>query len=457
MSARSSLSSLLAITWCIAATGQVPDTLWTKLYGDTRNDEAACLAATDDGCYVAGCGGLATLMKFDEQGDTLWSRDYGVTATSIMQTIDGGYAITVAEGDKNLIKTDNSGDSLWSRDYDMNIFAGRPAGDGGYILSGSANVEGYLHCCLLKTDSLGFVDWRQTYAIGEVATGLSIELSDDGGYITAGPAHFEAGCWDYYLLKVGASGDSVWTKTYGYEGTAQEAYAMIQCDDGGFLISGLYFWTVRTDAAGDTLWTQYYGYGEMGCAYSILQTADGGFMLGGILDPSGADDGEFCLIKIDENGYMEWHLLYGRCSQPGNASLDMGQALLQAHDGSLIMSGKSRESAADEFDIWLIKIGQETGISENNILIPDSFGLKGAYPNPFNLSTIITFDMVEPGMASLRLYDLLGREIQIIDNRYRPAGHYHMAFNASSLPSGIYFFELQAGNRKSTKKITLLK
>ena len=457
MPTKLSLYLLLITTWFAAAPAQIPDTLWTKLYGDTRHDEATCLTATADNCYVAGCGGLATLMKFDEQGDTLWCRDYGVTATSILQTLDGGYAVTVAEGDKNLIKTDGSGDSLWSRDYDMNVFAARQTSDGGYILSGSANVEGYLHCCLLKTDSLGFVDWQHTYAIGEVATGNSLELTDDGGYFTAGPAHFEANCWDYFLLKVGASGDSVWTKTYGYEVTPEEAYGMIQCDDGGFLISGLYFWTVRTDAAGDTLWTDYYGYGEIGCAYSILQAADDGFLLGGTIDPSGGDDGEFCLIKIDDDGYMEWLLLYGQLSQPGGGSLDMGQALVKAHDGSLIMAGKTRRTSADDFNVWLIKIGRETGISENLFSMPDNFGLLRAFPNPFNLSTTITFDMVEPGRANLRLYDLLGREIMTIDNRYRPAGEHHLVFDAVSLPSGIYFFELQAGDRRSWKKITLIK
>ena len=95
----------------------------------------------------------------------------------------------------------------------------------------------------------------------------------------------------------------------------------------------------------------------------------------------------------------------------------------------------------------------------NEVIIesPVSFNLKQNYPNPFNPVTKIDFDIPNDGFVSIKLFDVGGREIKSIVNEFKNAGYYTVQLDASSLPSGVYFYRLESGNFTSTKKITLLK
>jgi len=107
-------------------------------------------------------------------------------------------------------------------------------------------------------------------------------------------------------------------------------------------------------------------------------------------------------------------------------------------------------------------------VIEVEVDAPLTFELSQNYPNPFNPSTIIKYQIPEPGFATLKVYDLLGSEIAILVNEEKPAGIYEVEFNATSatggLPSGIYFYRLQvypanggAGRYAETKKMVLMK
>ena len=100
----------------------------------------------------------------------------------------------------------------------------------------------------------------------------------------------------------------------------------------------------------------------------------------------------------------------------------------------------------------------EINTSVNNINSqPTRFDLKQNYPNPFNPTTTIPFSIPSNSYVSLKIYDLLGREIATIVSEEMPAGSYSRQWNASELSSGIYFYRIQAGNFIETKKLVLLK
>ncbi|MCZ6702546.1 MAG: T9SS type A sorting domain-containing protein, partial [Ignavibacteria bacterium] len=96
-------------------------------------------------------------------------------------------------------------------------------------------------------------------------------------------------------------------------------------------------------------------------------------------------------------------------------------------------------------------------VKEGNNLIVDEFKLFQNYPNPFNPSTRIQYVISSRQIVSLKVYDVLGNEIAAVVNEEKPAGSYEVEFNATSLPSGIYFYKLQAGSFVETKKMILLK
>jgi len=89
--------------------------------------------------------------------------------------------------------------------------------------------------------------------------------------------------------------------------------------------------------------------------------------------------------------------------------------------------------------------------------IPDQFHIYQNYPNPFNPSTKIKFDISEPGFTSLKVFDVLGLQITELVNSYLQAGSYEIDFNASGIPSGVYFYKLSLKNYSETKKMLLLR
>jgi hypothetical protein len=92
--------------------------------------------------------------------------------------------------------------------------------------------------------------------------------------------------------------------------------------------------------------------------------------------------------------------------------------------------------------------------------LPKSFSLSQNYPNPFNPATTISYTIPEGGIkhaVSVRIYDLIGREVATLVNEIKPAGTYTVMWNAASMPSGIYFYRMQSDNFAATKKLVLLK
>ena len=86
-----------------------------------------------------------------------------------------------------------------------------------------------------------------------------------------------------------------------------------------------------------------------------------------------------------------------------------------------------------------------------------NYSLEQNYPNPFNPTTEIDFIISEAGQATLKVFDILGNEVSTLVNEQKAAGKYKLTFDASNLPSGVYFYTLQSGSFVSTKKMVLLK
>ena len=90
-------------------------------------------------------------------------------------------------------------------------------------------------------------------------------------------------------------------------------------------------------------------------------------------------------------------------------------------------------------------------------LIPRFFQLYQNYPNPFNPNTFIKYQIPEFSLVTIIIYDMLGNEMATLVNKEKPAGRYKVEFNATGLPSGIYFYRMQVGSFIETKKMVLMK
>lgn len=89
--------------------------------------------------------------------------------------------------------------------------------------------------------------------------------------------------------------------------------------------------------------------------------------------------------------------------------------------------------------------------------LPTSYELKQNYPNPFNPSTTIAFAIPKPSAVTLKIIDMLGREIATLVDEKLPAGEHKVVFDTRSLPSGVYYYRLQAGEFSETRKLMLVR
>jgi hypothetical protein len=94
---------------------------------------------------------------------------------------------------------------------------------------------------------------------------------------------------------------------------------------------------------------------------------------------------------------------------------------------------------------------------EAHSAMPYSYSLYQNYPNPFNPSTLISYQLPASSLVVLKVFDVLGREIETLVNERQNAGNHSVQFNASNLPSGVYLYRLEAGKYRDTKKLLLLK
>jgi hypothetical protein len=98
-----------------------------------------------------------------------------------------------------------------------------------------------------------------------------------------------------------------------------------------------------------------------------------------------------------------------------------------------------------------------TDVKDKTNLLPTQFSLSQNYPNPMNPSTTISFSLPSQSFVSLKIYDVLGREVATIVSEELPAGTYSRQWNAGKMSSGVYFYRLQAGSFTQTKRLVLLK
>ena len=361
------------------------DIMWNRIYGGMAQDLGWGIAETADSGFILvaetysfGNDKQVHLIKTDSNGDTLWTNVFGGSGLeqcpSVQQTTDGGYVMsgtTTSYGSAYqayLIKTRPDGKLQWFKTYGGSNWENCPSiqqtTDGGYILAGwtysygAGNADVYL----VKTDSLGNLRWFKTYGGNLEDAGAHVEQTTDGGYIIAGHSKsFEPAVFKVYLIKTDPQGDTLWTRTYcpvSYGWTSNYAFSCQQTSDGGYIMSGISgaadtdkVYLIKTNPDGDTLWTRLFGNRRSSNGHSVRQTSDGGYIVAGYTISSGSDyENDVYVIKTDPNGDTLWTRTYG------DIGGDLGEAVIQASDGSYMVIGFTTSCGTTVGDVLLLKI-----------------------------------------------------------------------------------------------------
>jgi hypothetical protein len=463
-----------------AVYAQAPDTLWTKHYGSSDDDQAWQIKPTSDNGFI--------VVGFTDIGDP-------------------------SDIDMYLIRTDENGDSIWTRtfDYLTLVDIGRsvaPLEDGGFVITGYSNIFSYDDDLILfKVDSLGNREWFSIYT---AASGRSVKVNNDGSFIIAGFAPGSDNDQDMYFARHDSAGTQIWSQTYG--GLLNEkAWDVCESPNGGFAVIG---WTesfgiggsdiflVRIDNDGNILWFRTYGSNFDDEGRSILTKEDGGFILAGKI-ASGISMANTAIISVDSNGDVIWSRTFSdtvrTIANSIVATTDGGyiitgmrfdsnymfssfiikisadgdslwgtiledpqqnlycRSVVQADDGGYVVAGY-HQIPNNNNDVFLCKLAPDiVGVQDEIAILPGKITLHQNYPNPFNASTTISFTLSKPGNVVLTIYDLLGRKISVLVDGYFEAGSHVITFDAGPFTSGIYFYNLKARDISEMKSMILLK
>ncbi len=434
----------------LTATG---DTVWTKCYGGSGDGYARAIQQTTDGGYiVAGWtsstdgdvsgnhGGLDYwVLKLTATGDTVWTRCYGGSgddeAYAIQQTTDGGY-----------------------------IVAGYSESTDGDV---SGNHGGYRDSWLLKLTAIGDTVWTKCYGGSGGDYANTIQQTTDGGYIMAGASYStdgdvtgNHGGLDSWLLKLTATGDTVWTKSYGGSGV-DYAWVIQQTTNDGYIVAGTSnstdgdvtgnfgdydYWLLKLTATGDTVWTKCYGGSDDDEAYAIQQTTDGGYIVAGLSNSTDGDVNgnhgvyDSWLLKLTATGDTVWTKCYG------GSSYDRVLAIQQTTDGGYIVAGSSRSTDGDVTgnhgygDFWVVKLDNSTGIPTQNI------EPVAVYPNPaHNQLTVIASEAKQSAV----IYNLQGQPVKTVNLGVKNLKY---VIDIEDLPSGLYILKLTGNTGTAVTK-----
>lgn len=392
-------------------------------------------SATGDVSSPTKGNGDAWILKLGVTGNKEWDKLLGGSAsdfaTSVQQTLDGGYVVagyttSSANGDVSginhgsfdywIIKMDASGNKIWDKllggtgsDQATSV---KQTSDGGYIIAGysqssaSGDVTGTNHngwdYWIVKLNASGSKTWDKLLGGNNTDQAYSIEQTSDGGYIIAGVTTSGAsgdvtenflGSNDYWIVKLDTSGNISWNNRLGGN-SFDQAYAIQQTSDGGYIIAGgsnssntgdvssttkggRDFWVVKLDLSGNKTWDKLLGGSGNDEAYSILQTDDGGYIVAGYSLSSGTGDvtdtsngGEdYWVVKLDTSGNKIWDKLLG------GSGKDTAYTIQQTTDGGYVVIGESANVSAGNGnqtgvasrggqDIWVIRLDKNGEIQE---------------------------------------------------------------------------------------------
>jgi hypothetical protein len=484
------------------------DSLWARTYGGPLSEKGRSVEQTTDGGYIV------------------------VGSTT---------SIGAGSADVYLIKTDADGDTLWTRTYGGPFgdegFSVEPTSDDGYIIAGTSISFGIgsNHVYLVKTDAVGDTLWTRTYGNENLNEGHSVRQTRDGGYIVAGNISNPQTIFDVFLVKTDTMGNTLWTRSWGGPSN-DEGRSVCQTPDGGYIVAGFtesivpgkeVAYLIRTDASGDTLWTRTFGDTAENASQSVQVTAGGGIVVVGHTTPPATNEDVY-LIRIDGRGPIPTsaEALDRENSIPGideddqvviafdeetnRPAIDagnidqvlelsgghiwrdefgnIGDAIWNQTGDRLLITlsttlGPPTVAVGDTItpDGWTItdlagnpaflpvvlsgSFDPPVGIGGENEAIlgpPKALSLSQNYPNPFNPSTTISFSIPEHGggIVTLRISDVRGRQIKTLVEREFHPGHYTVHWDGRNdggepMPSGLYLYSLRVGELSVTRKLVM--
>jgi hypothetical protein len=500
-------------------TNPLGNLVWQRTFGGTGEDDGYSVRQTIDGGYIIagrtesfGAGGSDVLLiRTDANGNMLWQHTFGGTSRDesnwVEQTSDGGYILCgstasygIGTSDVYLIKTDANGNLTWQQTYggvrDEYGYCVQPTSEGGYVISGATiHPPNISKVYVVKTDDTGNLTWEQSFGRSGLDYGAGIRQTMDGGYAIVGRADAVGPLWHPFasLYKTDTQGNLVWQQNYGGY-FANYGYSMQFTPDGGYIIAGSAFafegfsdvYVVRTDAGGSPTSLTI----APATFNPIVIPANGGsFQYQLHIHNWTTQPQTFSIWNTLRDSVNQYYAVFGPITRtlPGGANpthiltqtvagtipsgtlyfisyigtypntvVDSSYFAITksmvADDGPWISESTCKGDVFDEYTV-------ENGRTHSVMSLPGSAATSTTVisPNPFNPTTVASYELRVASHVSLRVYNTAGRLINTLVDGWQAAGPHSATFDGSELAAAVYLVRLEAGNEVQVEKVVLLK
>jgi hypothetical protein len=419
--------------------------LWTSPYSGID-------VATDDAENVLITEGHRTI-KLTPGGDTLWTRTLDkITAIAVAtdpweNVIVAGYTYKEKDSlrDYITVKYTPDGDTVWTRIFDSGArdecqsVTADPLGN--VIVTGYSFGFGPLgDYCTIKYDPDGNVIWKRTYNWGWYDLAEDVVVDGDGNVIVSGWSDNNMN-WDWCTVKYSPYGDTLWIRRLDI-GIDDLVTSLTTDSDDNIIVTGEVgsghdsrAFAIKYDSTGDTLWVK--DFYDIWIFWDVARDISGNIALVSVFS-YGPTDHTTITVKCDANGDTLWTTRYS------DAYCD---AIATDNSGNIIITGD-----------MTIKYGDCTeAVEQDNNPLPQKYSLAQNYPNPFNSKTQIQYTLPEDSHVKLEIFNILGQLSAVLVDGLQSQGHTTVYWDASSFPSGIYIYRLQAEYYVLAKKMVLLK
>ncbi|MFI5211430.1 MAG: T9SS type A sorting domain-containing protein [Ignavibacteria bacterium] len=467
------------------------DTIWVNRYnGNNQDDRVNAITCDNSAVYVTGWSLTPSrdiiTIKYDAlTGTRLWVKTYNGTGNGG----DYGFAIAV-DALGNVYSTGRSdvggSQKFTTIKYDAagNVAVGWPSIYTGPLSSaldeahaikvdllgnvyvtgksgaGTTITDDYL---TVKMNSGGAVQWGKEYNGNQNGEDNAVALVLDGAgtnVYVAGYSTRTGQTQDYVVIKyLTLTGDSNASAIYGNTAAGQDFLTSMTIDAlnniyvTGYsqsLTTSLDYATIKYNSSLAQQWVQRNSAAGADYAFSVaVDNVTGHVYVTGGSTGTGLD---YLTISYSNNGTFNWEK---RENGPMNAN-DLASGVAVGDTERIFVTGSAIFTGSNT-SYYTLRYSAFNGIEPISGEVPTSFSLMQNFPNPFNPSTAIRFDIPKASFVSIVVYDIMGREVEVLANENARAGKYEVKWNASVYSSGIYFYTLRTGDFSQTKKMILTK
>ncbi len=363
------------------------DDKFQHTFGGKQRDEGRCVIAAHGGGYVIaantesfGNGGTDVhVMKLDRLGHLDWRRNYGgiknETVNDFMATQDGGYLVlgatqTYGKGEEDiwLLKLNGSGRKQWAKTYGGEY---REVGlqlirleDGNYGIVGftASKGAGKSDAWLLKVNASGELLWNKTFGGADRDIGMGMVESQENllTFIGYSASFNDSQITNGWIAQVDVLGDSIlWQRTFG--GKATDLLTDIQTSPkGGYMVAGITesfgnggedVWMLKIDEKGQKIWEKTVGGKGLEYVHCLISTSNGAYTIAGETTSTGAGAEDAWLFGMDENGRFLWK------SELGEKGKDKANSIIELRDDGYAMTGMTTLEGGNA-EIWILHLDE---------------------------------------------------------------------------------------------------